>query len=122
MAILVTPPIPISLSPSLLSEHSNPNTLTPAVDVNIYASKPQHAHPLVGNHENTEIGVFLRDYLNVDTDAVTKELKEQLASSSRFENWLRKPVDEAMAMGELDHYEGDFKRKRSVECGCGAVH
>ena len=92
-----------------------------AVDVNIYASNPKHARPLIGNHENTDIGVFLREYLDVDTDAVTKELKEQLTTSSKFdENWLGKPVDESMTMKDLDHYEGDFKR--SLECGCGAVH
>lgn len=93
-----------------------------AVDVNIYASNPKHVRPLIGNHENTDIGVFLREYLDVDTKAVTKELKEQLTiTSSRFdENWLGKPVDEARTMAELDHYEGDFKR--SLECECGAVH
>ena len=51
---------------------------------------------------------------------MTKELKEQLTTSSRFENWLGKPVHESMTKADLDHYEGDFKR--SLECGCGAVH
>lgn len=91
-----------------------------AVDVNIYASNPKHAGPLIGNHENTEIGVFLREYLDVDTEAVTKELKEQLAISSRFKNWLGKPLDGLDTMADLDHYQGDFKR--SLECDCGAVH
>lgn len=93
---------------------------TIAVDVNIYASNPKHAGPLIGNHENTEIGVFLREYLDVDTEAVTKELKEQLAISSRFKNWLGKPLDGLDTMADLDHYQGDFKR--SLECDCGAVH
>lgn len=91
-----------------------------AVDVNIYASSPKHAHPLIGNHENTEIGIFLREYLDVDTEAVTKELKEQLATSSKFKNWLGKPVDDVKMMADMDHYQGDFKR--NLECGCGAVH
>ena len=95
-------------------------TAITAADVNIYASNPDHAHPLIGNHENTDVGSFLREYLDVDTEAVTKELKEQLAISSRFENWLGKPVDGSVTKMELDHYEGDFKR--SLECGCGDLH
>lgn len=113
MAILVFP------LPSPWSEHSETDS-TSAVDVNIYASSPKHARPLIGNHENTEIGDFLRDYLDVDTEAVTKELKEQLATSSRFKNWLGKPVDDVTTRADMDHYQGDFKR--SLECGCGAVH
>jgi alkaline phosphatase len=50
-----------------------------AVDVNIYGSAGSEA--LRGNHENTEIGEFLRDYLEVDVDAVTKELMENLKAS-----------------------------------------
>lgn len=49
-----------------------------AVDVNIYSSGGPHAEDIHGNVENTEIGKFLRSYLNVDTEAVTKELKERL--------------------------------------------
>lgn len=45
-----------------------------AVDVNIYASDPKHARALVGNHENTEVGKFLADFLEVDVEAVTGEL------------------------------------------------
>jgi len=50
-----------------------------AVDVNIYGSAGSEA--LRGNHENTEIGKFLRDYLNVDVDAITKELREKWKDS-----------------------------------------
>jgi alkaline phosphatase len=50
-----------------------------AVDVNIYGSAGTEA--LRGNHENTEIGKFLRDYLDVDVDAITKELREKLKDS-----------------------------------------
>lgn len=88
--------------------------------MNIYASSPDHARPLLGNHENTEVGAFLRDYLDVDTDAVTEELKEQLTTSSRFRDWLGKPIGDARMVAGLDHYQGDFKR--GLECGCGAVH
>jgi len=51
-----------------------------AVDVNIYGSAGSEA--LRGNHENTDIGIFLRDYLDVDLDAITKELREKLKDSS----------------------------------------
>lgn len=120
MAILVRFPVNSLFRSDELRETDS--IIVTAVDVNIYASNPKHVRPLIGNHENTDIGVFLREYLDVDTEAVTKELKEQLTiTSSRFdENWLGKPVDEARTMAELDHYEGDFKR--SLECGCGAVH
>src|SRR5690242_4724555 len=32
-----------------------------AADVNIYTSDPKAAAPLIGNHENTEVGEFLRN-------------------------------------------------------------
>lgn len=44
-------------------------------DVNIYASDKDVAHALIGNHENTEVGKFMMNYLNVDVDAITEELK-----------------------------------------------
>lgn len=49
-----------------------------AVDVNVYSSGGPAAEAIHGNVENTEIGKFLRNYLNVDTEAVTKELREKM--------------------------------------------
>lgn len=49
-----------------------------AVDVNIYSSGGPHAEDIHGNVENTDIGKFLRKYLSVDTEAVTKELKGKM--------------------------------------------
>jgi alkaline phosphatase len=43
--------------------------------VNIYGSVGTDA--LRGNHENTEIGQFLREYLDVDVKAITDELVEK---------------------------------------------
>jgi alkaline phosphatase len=43
-----------------------------AVDVNIYGTAG--SSNLRGNHENTNVGEFLREYLDVDVDAVTEEL------------------------------------------------
>jgi alkaline phosphatase len=51
-----------------------------AVDVNIYGSAG--SDDLRGNHENTDVGKFLRNYLRVSVDNVTKELNEALATAS----------------------------------------
>lgn len=81
------------------------------MDVNIYASNPKHARPLIGNHENTEIGEFIREYLDVDLDAVTKELKEQGAVLS-----VGNSLENFDTMADLDHYQGDFKRSLGCDC------
>lgn len=49
-----------------------------AVDVNIYSSGGATAEALRGNVENTDVGKFLRDYLSVDVEAITEELKEKM--------------------------------------------
>jgi alkaline phosphatase len=88
-------------------------------DVNIYASSPEAAKDLQGNHENTDVGVFLREYLGVDVDAITKELKEK---GAKVEGWMGKvPEDGQRLDGQdhLDHYEGDFKKHKRCEI-CGA--
>jgi alkaline phosphatase len=100
-------------------------------DVNIYSSDPKAAVALVGNHENTEVGEFLRNYLDVDVEAVTKELREK-GTSLRVLNalgeqvsWMGKVPAEGQRLDGQNHlasYGGDFK-KRGVEhgedCGCG---
>ena len=96
-----------------------------AADVNIYASDASRARPLVGNHENTEVGAFLREYLDVDVDAVTRELRDKAAMDAA---WMGKlPADGERLDGQthVAAYSGDFK-KRGVQhqhargCGCGA--
>lgn len=49
-----------------------------AVDVNIYSSGGRGAEKLRGNVENTDIGEFLRDYLRVDVEEITKELQRTM--------------------------------------------
>ncbi|OIW33623.1 alkaline phosphatase-like protein [Coniochaeta ligniaria NRRL 30616] len=49
-----------------------------AVDVNIYSSGGGGAERLRGNVENTDIGKFLREYLSVDVEEITKELVEKM--------------------------------------------
>lgn len=111
------------------------------MDVNIYASSTKDAWPLVGNHENTEVGNFLADYLDLDIDSVTKRLQSSgdwtpgppaahaAASADRPFTWMGDPLSENVRTEGLDTYHGDY-RKRGLdldvdgaeECGCGGVH
>ncbi|KAB8258978.1 alkaline-phosphatase-like protein [Aspergillus pseudonomiae] len=106
-----------------------------SVDVNIYASSTKDAWRLVGNNENTDVGAFLSDYLEVDVEDVTKRLQTPSAwtwkpeiepSTSTSLSWLGDPLGEAVRTEGLDTYHGEFK-KRSMdldtrECGCGELH
>lgn len=49
-----------------------------AVDVNIYSSGGRGAEKIRGNVENTEVGQFLSQYLDVDVDEITEELQQKL--------------------------------------------
>ncbi|KAL9025499.1 MAG: hypothetical protein Q9196_005688, partial [Gyalolechia fulgens] len=62
-----------------------------AVDVNIYTSDPEQARPLQGNRENTDVGKFLREYLDLDDEVenVTKELVEKATG-----DWMGRELDE----------------------------
>lgn len=63
------------------------------------------------------MGDFIREYLDVDVDAVTRELRQRGAVLEQTKKWMGEPVGDARAMNRGDHYEGDFKlRKR--DCGC----
>ena len=44
------------------------------MDVNIYAFGDPETQKLRGNHENTEIGQFIKEYLDLDLDSVTRIL------------------------------------------------
>ncbi|KAF2430380.1 alkaline phosphatase [Tothia fuscella] len=98
-----------------------------AADVNIYSSSAKDAAALVGNHENTEIGEFLRNYLDVDVDAITNELKEKgtqfdtLNAAGEKVSWMGRVADDGERLDgqdHLDHYHGDFKKhKRCNICG-----
>lgn len=52
-----------------------------AVDVNVYSSGGPGTERIRGNVENTEVGEFLREYLEVDVDSITKELRQKMKSS-----------------------------------------
>ena len=90
------------------------------VDVNIYSSSISQANALIGNHENTEVGNFLRDYLDLDLAPLTKELNEKVGAFNVAENlagggWVGHELPESKNVNEMDHYHGDFKR--NLECG-----
>lgn len=79
----------------------------------------------MGNHENTEIGDFIRDYLDLDLGAITAQLKshddDDAATNAQItegggKQWKGKPFALSKSEAEQDHYHGDFKR--SLECGC----
>lgn len=104
-----------------------------AADVNIYTSDPEAAHALQGNHENTEVGQFLRDYLNVDVNAVTRELLEKGRGLTVQDfngtevSWMGKVPDVGERLDGQTHlasYGGDFKKRNEgvlhgEACGCG---
>jgi alkaline phosphatase len=75
------------------------------VDVNIYGYGDVDS--LRGNHENIEVGKFLRDYLDVDVDAITKELNKKSKSVSTSENHLswtgEIPTAEALEASSRQH-------------------
>lgn len=78
-----------------------------AVDVNIYGSAG--TNPLRGNHENTDIGEFLKGYLDVDVESITRELNQQLAlfgvASEGTAGWMgRIPSEEELKLAS-SHYE-----------------
>ncbi|KAH8700339.1 alkaline phosphatase Pho8 [Talaromyces proteolyticus] len=81
-------------------------------DVNIYASSSKDVWPLLGNHENIEVGKFLASYLDLDVDAVTEKLSQQDSLS-----WLGDQLGANIRVDQLDSYHGDF-RKRGEDCGC----
>jgi alkaline phosphatase len=96
-------------------------------DVNIYASNHALAAPLRGNHENTEVGEFLREFLGLEdeVETVTRLLREHMhAVDVDAEAWLgRIPEAHERLDGQdhLDDYGGDHKT-RGMGCEvCGAL-
>lgn len=85
-------------------------------DVNIFASNSDWAAGLAGNHENTEVGEFLRRYLGVEDEVekVTKELREKMNVGL-----LGAVPGEGERLDGQDHlqrYHGDHKKRCDV-CG-----
>jgi alkaline phosphatase len=81
-----------------------------AADVNIFASNAAWAEDLVGNHENTEVGEFLRKYLGVEEEVkkVTRELQKKMNV-----NMLGAVPENGERLDWQDHlerYHGNSKR------------
>ncbi|KAL7267394.1 vacuolar alkaline phosphatase [Rhizina undulata] len=90
-----------------------------AVDVNIYGTKVAKKI-LDGNHENTEVGDFLRNYLEVDVEAITKQLQKEGVGKVRVQGgedvgWMGRTLEQlgkgGLVVDEVDCYHGDFKHK-----------
>ena len=82
------------------------------MDVNIYGSSA--AARLIGNHENTEVGEFMRDYLELDLDVITRKLHEAGAVSGAsgepegVGDWLGSLPENEKGLDHLDEYHGNF--------------
>ena len=78
-----------------------------------------------------EVGRFIAEYLDLDLEPVTKELREKKVRTSEtgevieLGDWmgpLGLPANDNGKLATLDDYHGDFKhRKREEEmsCNCG---
>ncbi|KAL9085933.1 MAG: hypothetical protein Q9159_004433 [Coniocarpon cinnabarinum] len=80
-------------------------------DVNIYASDHDAARELMGNVENTDVGLFLKRYLDVEEEVEesTRKLREMKG------DWMGGDggaTDGPSHEVEMDHYEGDFRKHR----------
>ncbi|KAF9427992.1 hypothetical protein BGZ94_003658 [Podila epigama] len=67
------------------------------VDVNLYA-EGEHSSELRGNHENTDIGVFMSDYLKVDLSATTRKLLKNTTDKPWF-----KPKSDMVSSFQASH-------------------
>lgn len=114
-AILDTPLVASPLFANMISKRAQIGWSThghSGVDVNIYGSKG--SEKLIGNHENTDVGKFLREYLDVDVEAITKELNKK---SSAFEvasvgGWIGPIPTEEDVLKAADHYDASQKHHR----------
>lgn len=85
----------------------------------------------MGNRENTDVGSFLADYLDLDLDDATNKLRSSVFWAKRSESndsasegvskkdkfsWLGSPRGEAVRTDGLDKYHGGVG---SEDCGCG---
>lgn len=101
----------------------------PGVDVNIYASSPKDAWPLHGNHENTEVGSFMANYLDLDLQKITDKLQSSASWSAQDDSdskepfhWMGNPLGEDVRTEGLDTYHGAFRKRSEGDCACGHGH
>ncbi|KAL8979283.1 MAG: hypothetical protein Q9177_006184, partial [Variospora cf. flavescens] len=91
-----------------------------AVDVNIYASDPDQASPLRGNRENTDVGRYLAEYLDLG-DLVEEVTRDLLVGGGKEKGkgWMGRRLEDEVVGKVRDHYEGDFKVRRREEGSMG---
>ena len=87
-----------------------------AVDVNVYASDWDRGRALRGSVENTEVGRFLSDWLDLDLGGVTDDLGKGVEGEER--GWMGGRAEDKDGREGLDAYQGDFKRTKRSGCGC----
>ena len=92
-------------------------------DVNIYSSDPELAKALRGNHENIEVGGFLRHYLGLEDEVkvVTEKLREHMHSigAEKYLGSIPEEGERLDGQDHFDHYAGDHKT-RNLRCNvCG---
>ncbi|CAG1986483.1 unnamed protein product [Fusarium graminearum] len=73
-----------------------------AVDVNIYSSGGPRTENIRGNVENTDVGKYLREYLEVDVDAITEELQDKM-SKIKVQDAGMEALDEVWPLGNKHH-------------------
>ena len=73
---------------------------------------------MVGNNENTDVGDFLANYLDLNVDNVTKLLQD----SKPGNDWMGDRLGLNFHAEGLDTYHGDFRKRSADDCGCGAAH
>ena len=83
-----------------------------AVDVNLIAYGP-NIESLRGNHDNTEIGQFIAEQLELDLPAVADKLNDP-----KNEEWLTKSVGRDKVEGGV---RPDAKLKKRSHGGCGCM-
>jgi alkaline phosphatase len=77
---------------------------------------------LVGNNENTDVGAFLADYLDLDVNNVTKMLQDTKTGIFQSFDWMGDRLGLNFHSDGLDAYHGDFRKRSVDDCGCGATH
>jgi alkaline phosphatase len=82
-----------------------------AVDVNIYSSGGPGTDAIRGNVENTDVGKFLREYIDVDVDAITVELQKKMDRKPKSTHGL---VAET-ASEEQDHWIAHENLEKKLE-------
>lgn len=74
------------------------------IDVNLYGYPPDLTKELLGNRENTEIGQFIAEAMQLDLDVVTRDLN-RLSKSWHITDQDQNPNFQRIA---LDHYSHEF--------------